>query len=58
MKQKFSPLEIIGLIILAVIAINLLQVLTGVLFSLVKLAFPVIVIAGLWFYFSNQKRTY
>ncbi len=58
MNRKFTPLEIIGIVILAIVAINLLHFLTGVVFSLIKLAFPIVVIAGLWYYFSNQKKTY
>lgn len=58
MNRKFTPLEIVGIIILAIIGINLLQFLTGVVFSLIKLAFPIVVIAGLWYYFSNQKSSY
>ncbi|MFW3539519.1 hypothetical protein [Vagococcus fluvialis] len=58
MNRKFTPLEIVGIIILAIIGINLLQFLTGVAFSLIKLVFPIVVIAGLWYYFSNQKSSY
>ncbi|UDM78639.1 hypothetical protein [Vagococcus fluvialis] len=58
MNRKFTPLEIIGIIILAIIGINLLQFLTGVVFSIIKLAFPIFVIAGAWYYFSNQKSSY
>lgn len=58
MNRKFTPLEIVGIIILAIIGINLLQFLTGVVFSLIKLSFPIVVIAGLWYYFSNQKSSY
>ncbi|WP_270313108.1 hypothetical protein [Vagococcus fluvialis] len=58
MNRKFTPLEIVGIIILAIIGINLLQFLTGVVFSIIKLAFPIFVIAGAWYYFSNQKSSY
>lgn len=58
MNPKFTPLEIVGIIILAIIGINLLQFLTGVIFSLIKLAFPIIVIASAWYYFSNRKSSY
>ncbi|NKC66570.1 hypothetical protein [Vagococcus fluvialis] len=58
MNRKFTPLEIVGIIILAIIGINLLQFLTGVVFSIIKPAFPIVVIAGLWYYFSNQKSSY
>lgn len=58
MNRKFTSLEIVGIIILAIIGINLLQFLTGVVFSLIKLAFPIVVIAGLCYYFSNHKNSY
>lgn len=57
MNQKISPLELVGIIILVIIGINLLQLLTGVFFALLKLALPIGVIAFLWYYFSNRKMT-
>lgn len=57
MDRKFSPLEIIGLILLVIIGINLLQFFTGLVFWLIKLLLPIAVIAGLWYYFSNQKNS-
>ena len=55
MNKKFSPLEIIGLILLVIIGINLLQFFTGLVFGLIKLILPFAIIAGVWYYFSNQK---
>ena len=57
MNQKFSPLQIIGMIILVIVGINLLQLLTGVFFALLKLALPIGLIAFLWYYFSNRTTT-
>lgn len=56
MNTKFSPLEIIGLILLVIIGINLLQFFTGLVFGLVKFILPFAIIAGVWYYFSNQKK--
>lgn len=57
MNQKISPLELVGIIILVIVGINVLQLLTGVFFALLKLALPIGLVAFLWYYFSQKTAT-
>ncbi|MBO0476550.1 hypothetical protein DOK76_05675 [Vagococcus sp. DIV0080] len=54
MERKLTPLQLIAIIILVIVAINVLQLVTGLIFTLIKFALPVGVIAFIWYYYTKK----